>query len=167
MKGPSVIPPAGRALQAHEYASLVEEMEQVVTHSHLFKSLDDTGREQTLESGYVETFPAGAVILEQGTSGDVMYVIMRGKVRVEAATAGGKVRLAELGRGACVGEVSLLKGGPRTATVTALENVDAVAFARHRIERVLQRYPKVKELLESVVESRAQDTIEKILDSSR
>lgn len=160
---PSQIPPGGRALSPAEYARLVEEMTELVDSSHLFKSLDAEGRGRVLESGYVTTFSEGDILLKQGDPGDSMFLILEGKVKVETQTPSGVVKLAELGKSACVGEVSLLTGQPRTATVTALSDVDAVAFARHRIERVLADYPKVAELLQTLVERRARDTIEKII----
>jgi CRP-like cAMP-binding protein len=95
-----------------------------------------------------------------------MYLLLNGKVRVETTAAQGSVHLAELGHGACFGEVSVLTGGLRTATVTAVTDVDAVAFEKHRIERIVADYPKVRALLEALVEGRARDTIEKIVGSS-
>jgi CRP-like cAMP-binding protein len=92
-----------------------------------------------------------------------MYLLMEGTVRVETRAPSGTVGLAELGRGACVGEVSVLTGAPRTATVTALTPVTAVTFARHRIHRLLDENPKVRAILETMVEGRARDTVEKIL----
>ncbi|MBX3250535.1 MAG: cyclic nucleotide-binding domain-containing protein, partial [Myxococcales bacterium] len=160
---PSTIPSGGRPLRAEEQAALVEEMAAIVEQSHLFRSLSVEAREALLESGYVRTFSSGDVLMRQGDPGDEMFLVMRGRVRVETETPGGKVHLAELGRDACVGEVSVLKGQPRTATVTALDDVDTVAFARHRIERVLDAHPKVRALLESLVDLRARDTIEKII----
>lgn len=160
---PSTIPSGGRALRAEEQAALIEEMATIVEQSHLFRSLSPETREAVLESGYVTTFSSGDLLMKQGDRGDVMFLVMRGRVSVETQTPGGKIHLAELGRDACVGEVSLLTGQPRTATVTALEDVDAVAFARHRIERVLADHPKVRALLESLVDLRAQDTIDKII----
>jgi len=159
----SQFPPGGRPLSPSEYARLVEEMTELVDSSHLFKTLDAAGRGRVLECGYVTTFSAGDVILRQGDPGDSMYLILDGKVRVQTDTPSGPVQLAELGKSACVGEVSLLTGEPRTATVTAETDIDAVAFARHRIERVLADYPKVAELLQTLVERRARDTIEKII----
>lgn len=163
MTRPSMIPPGGRALRAEEHAALVEEMAEILESSHLFKSLDEGGRQEVLESGYVQTFHGGDCILRQGDPGALMFLVMKGKVRVETSTPGGVVQLAELGRGACVGEVSVLSGGERTATVTAIDDVDAVAFEKHRIERVLDAYPKVRALLEAIVASRALDTIDKII----
>ena len=146
-----------------EYLALTKDMEAIISSSRLFKSLDEAGRTETLELGYVQSFAAGEVLMQQGEPGVVMYLVMQGKVRVETQTPGGKVHLAELGRGACIGEVSVLTGGPRTATVTAVTNVDSVGFAKHRIERVLAAYPDVRKMLEKLIEQRAQDTIDKIL----
>ena len=160
---PSQIPPGGRALSPAEYAHLVEEMTVFLGTSHLFKSLDAEGRGRVLECGYVTTFSQGDVIVRQGDPGDVMFLILDGRVKIETDTPAGVVMLAELGKSACVGEVALLTGEARTATVTALTDVDAVAFARHRIERILADYPKVAVLLQTLVERRARDTIEKII----
>lgn len=163
MSLPSQIPPSGRALTPGEYADLVGDMADIVSSSHLFKSLDQAGRERVLESGYVETFSAGETIFRQFDPGDTLLVVLRGRVHVKTETPAGEVSLAELGRGAVIGEVAVLNRSARTATVTAVTDVDAVAFARHRIERILDAYPKVRDVLASLVERRAADTIEKIL----
>ncbi|UJR86524.1 Hypothetical protein I5071_86190 [Sandaracinus amylolyticus] len=162
---PSSIPSGGRLLDRAEQDALERDMEAIVLRSHLFKSLDDAGRQHLLASGFVMRFDDGDVILREGDPGDTMYVVMEGTVRVETRTPTGTLQLAELGRGACVGEVSVLSGGPRTATVTAITPVTAVTFARHRIERLLAEHPKVRALLATLVEARARDTIEKILGS--
>ncbi len=138
-------------------------MADIIEKSHLFKSLSPEARGEVLESGYVMSYGDGDIVMKQGDPGDTMYLIMRGKVRVETETPGGKVQLAELGRDACVGEVAVLTEQNRTATVTAIGDVDAVAFAKHRVMRVLDKHPKVRQILESIVQARAEDTIEKII----
>lgn len=162
---PSSIPSGGRLLDASEQAALEREMEAIVTRSHLFKSLDDAGRQRLLESGFVMRFDAGDMILREGDRGETMYLLMEGQVRIETSAPNGTLQLAELGRGACVGEVSVLTGSPRTATVTAITPVTAVTFARHRILRLLDENPKVRALLDTLVEARARDTVEKLIGS--
>jgi CRP/FNR family cyclic AMP-dependent transcriptional regulator len=165
-RGPSSIPSEGRLLAPAEQQALEGEMEQIVLRSHLFKSLDDAGRQHLLASGFVMRFDAGDIILRQGDAGDTMYLVMDGTVRVETHTAaGGEVQLAELGRGACIGEVSVIKASPRTATVSAVTEVTVVVFARHRIMRILDQHPKVRALLETLIEGRARDAVEKIIGS--
>ncbi len=160
---PSVIPTGGRALSVDERIAIERDMEAIVLGSHLFKSLDLTQRANLIESAFVMMYDAGDVILREGDPGDTMFLVMEGTVRVETQGGAGNVHLAELGRGACVGEVSVLTGAPRTATVTAISDVTVATFARHRVTRLLDQSPKVRALLEQLVEGRANDTVAKII----
>ncbi|MCA9581675.1 MAG: cyclic nucleotide-binding domain-containing protein [Myxococcales bacterium] len=165
MLTPSLIPPEGRALTVDEHAALSKEMSRIVETSHLFKSLDDAGRTRVLSSGYVCAFSGGDTIIRQGEVGDTMYMVLSGEVTVTAHSEDAEVPLANLGRGACIGEVSIIRGGERTATVVASNDVELVAFKKKLIERVLDDYPKVRATLERVVDGRARRTIEKIVGS--
>lgn len=165
MDQPSLIPPGGRPLDEVEREALVRELEEIVASSHLFKTLGAAGRERLINSGYVLSFAAGEVIIQQGDEGSAMYLVMSGRVRVETQGARGPVTLAELGRGACLGEVAVLTGGPRTATVIAIEPVQVCAFEKHRIERIVDDNPRVKQLLTAMIEGRARDAVEKIIGS--
>ena len=160
---PSVIPPRGRALEDAEREALLRDIEDIVASSHLFKSLDDTGRRELIESGYVVRYSAGELVMKEGDIGSIIYLVLSGKVHVETGGSRGSIHLAELGRGACVGEVSVLTGSPRTATVKAVDDVQVVAFEKHRIQRVIDAHPKVRKLLEAMIEGRARDTVEKII----
>ena len=64
---------------------------------------------------HAQEFPAGATLFAEGTSGEVMYVILDGEVEVRVQN-----ELVEvLGPGEIVGEMALIKPQPRTATVVA------------------------------------------------
>ena len=159
-----MIPPTGRALNDAEREALLADIEDIVQSSHLFKSLDPAGRAELIESGYVVAYDPGEVLVRQGDTGSVMYLVMKGSISVETDKgAGSSITLAELGRGACVGEVALLTGGPRTATVKAIDEVKVVAFEKHRVQRVIDGYPKVRALLEAMIEGRARQTVEKLI----
>ncbi|MGF1467437.1 MAG: cyclic nucleotide-binding domain-containing protein [Sandaracinaceae bacterium] len=161
----SSIPPHGRALSEVERLALLEDLAAIVESSHLFKSLDDQGRRDLLASGYVMVVPNDEVLIREGDEGTAMYLIMEGRVRVETVGPTGTIRLAELSRGACLGEVSVLSGSPRTATVTTLTELKVVAFETHRVHRLLDDYPRVRKVLEALVEGRARDAAEKIIGS--
>lgn len=163
---PSVIPTGGRALSPEEIAAIDRDMEAIVGGSHLFKSLDDAGRRHLIESAFVMMYEPDDVILREGDPGDTMFLVMEGTVRVETHGAASNVHLAELGRGACVGEVAVITGSPRTATVTAVSAVTVAMLARHRVQRILDGAPKVRALLEALIEGRAKDTVEKIIGGS-
>jgi CRP-like cAMP-binding protein len=158
------MPSGARTLSGDEVAALERDMAEIVAKSHLFKSLDEAARKELLESSFVMQYDPGEMILREGDPGDTMFLVMEGTVRIHARTVqGGELELAELGRGACVGEVSVLTGSPRTATVDAVGAVTCAVLARHRVQRVLDAHPRVRELLETLVEGRARQTLERIL----
>ncbi|MEO0321603.1 MAG: cyclic nucleotide-binding domain-containing protein [Myxococcota bacterium] len=158
------IPEDGRALRPDELVALESRMGAIVDASRLFKNLDERGRAELLGMGYLRTVTGGTVLVREGDEQErVMYLVKAGRVRVETTAPSGPVHLADLGAGACVGEVGLLAGGPSTATVTALELTELVAFPKRRFERFLNAHPVVRTRLESLVDARARDTIEKII----
>ena len=143
---------------------MLADIQEIVQSSHLFKSLDDAGRLDLIESGYVVSFEAGEMVMRQGDIGATMFLVMSGRVLVKTdGGTGTDVHLAELGRGACIGEVALLTASPRTATVEAADDVTLIALEKHRVQRVIDAYPKVRELLEAMIEGRARDTVEKLI----
>jgi CRP-like cAMP-binding protein len=112
-------------------------------------------------------FPAGSVIIREGEPGDSFFLIDQGVVEVSTQGAAvGEVPLTTLQRGAFFGEVSVLNGSARTATVTALTNVAAVAFDRPVVEELLAQNPRARRLLETIVAGRARDAAEKLSRAS-
>lgn len=160
---PSSFPSGARTLSTDEVASLERDMAEIVAKSHLFKSLDDAARKELLERAFVMQYDAGDMLLREGDPGDTMFLVMEGTVRVHTHSPQGEIQLAELSRGACIGEVSVLTGSPRTATVDAVTDVTCAVLARHRVERILDAHPRVRTLLEALVEGRARQTVERIL----
>ena len=89
-----------------------------------FRVLPLTAIERLVASGVPVSFGAGDILMRKGAPGDRFLVIETGTVEV---TDGGRV-LNVLGPGVGLGEIALLRGGPRTATVTALTDVTARSF---------------------------------------
>ncbi len=135
---------------------------KLIHGSHLFKSLDEEGRMRLMEGACRVSFDAEQVVVREGDPGEALYLIKKGKVRVFTSREGEDIELALLGPGACFGEVALLSGRARTATVVALEPCTMLCFYKHQIDNILTAYPKVRKLLESMVLGRAKDTITKI-----
>jgi len=107
------------------------------------------------------TFDPGEMIYQQGDIGNVMYVIRSGQVKVTRADSHGEILLAVLGAGEFFGEMSLLSGGRRSATMHAegaveLEVITRSVFSEHvkdpLARRVMQglsdRLRRVDSLLE-------------------
>jgi len=82
---------------------------------------------------------AGTVIAREGERGIGLFVILEGQCEV---TIGGK-RKARLGPGDFFGEVALLDGGPRTATVTVLTPVKLVGITGWVFRGLLMEHPSV------------------------
>lgn len=102
-------------------------------------------------------FAAGSVLTRQGQSGGLAFVIATGKAEV---VRGGK-RLATLGPGDVVGELSLIDGEPRSATVKALSDIEVLEINGEDLRRLLRKAPSVvRKLLEALAERlRAADTL--------
>ncbi len=94
--------------------------------------------------GSRQRFPRGAVIFREGTPSASVVIVRSGRVKVSSDTASGtEVVLAVRGPGALLGELSAIDGGPRSATVTALEPVSALAIPSLAFERHLLGHARV------------------------
>jgi len=88
--------------------------------------------------------PARTVVFKRGDPGDSFWVILSGKVRVfRSDDQGVEITLSELGRGQCFGEVALLTGEARSASVETLEETQALVLTKEQFERVLKSHPEV------------------------
>jgi hypothetical protein len=102
-----------------------------------------------------ERVEAGATVVEEGADGDKFYVIAQGRLEVSTlGLYGQRLRLEILGEGSYFGEVSLLGGGSRTATVTALTPCLLLSLERRRFDEMLDRAPGVRERLEARMQQR-------------
>jgi CRP-like cAMP-binding protein len=88
------------------------------------------------------TFKQGEILIQEGTSGDFAYVLSSGSVEVSKNVRGERFVLSRLGVGSIVGEMSLIDGKPRSATVTALEDTVVKVVNRKRLESMLEKNPR-------------------------
>lgn len=112
--------------------------------------------------------PAGETIVREGERGDSLFLIASGTVRV--STRGEQdedVPLAVLGPGDFFGEVSLLTGRPRTATVVALTETDLLRFDRTAVDGLRRLHPRIETSLSEFHRRRAESTVEALLERRR
>jgi len=81
----------------------------------------------------------GDVVVKQGDPGDALFVVARGTLRV---VKDGK-ELREIRRGAVFGEVALLDGAPRAATVEAVTDAELLRVPRSEFEALLDESPEI------------------------
>jgi serine/threonine protein phosphatase PrpC len=120
-----------------------EELEETTSRMEVLKSIPIfrhlTYKEQTaiLSIASTKAFPAESEILIEGQSGDELYIVVKGRVRVET----GGVGVAELRAGGHFGEMGLVDHAPRSATVRALEPTRAMVIARSELMQLMKREP--------------------------
>lgn len=137
-----------------------------VPKSPLFEVLSDEEREALIREMEVESHDEGSVIISEGDPGASMYVIASGEVKVYTRGTGstGSVYLARLGEGDFFGEVSVLTGKPRTATITASQRTELLRLDRDKLDGVLQRFPGVRRVLDDFYKKRAKHTVEAMIE---
>ncbi len=77
---------------------------------------------------------AGELVFNEGDIGGAFYVLVAGEVRVEKLLHGTEVELARLGAGQCFGEMALVGGHTRSATVRALRDCVAMRFDCDKVD---------------------------------
>ena len=101
------------------------------------------------------TFEAGDIIVGDGEPGDSLFVISSGRAKAFVKGAEGRYREArEMGEGDFFGEIALLYGRPRTATVTAADSCELLELERATVESLAATRPRVREILESFCTAR-------------
>ena len=155
------------AVIEHEKVSVDQELKELQS-STLFSSFEREALVEIVASTELRSYDEGDIIVTEGEPGSSLFLIVGGSVRVFTRTDdGGNLQLAELGPGDFFGEVSLLSGKPRTATITARTQVTAIELDRASVDRIAENHPEVKKVLEDFYERRAQDTVEAVIRSLR
>ena len=104
-------------------------------------------------------FPRGHQIFAEGDVGDQLYILVAGKVKVGRRTVDGRENLlALMGPADMFGELALFDPGPRTSTVTALTDVQAVTMDRAALRLWIRQYPEIAEQLLRVLARRLRRT---------
>ncbi|HEX8573190.1 MAG TPA: cyclic nucleotide-binding domain-containing protein [Allosphingosinicella sp.] len=96
---------------------------------------------EVLETAEVKSAKAGEAILTEGEEGRDIFVIRQGSMVVEKAIGGKPVFLSYLPAGSYVGEMALLEGGRRTATVRAAIKSEVIRIDGEAFRRLLDRKP--------------------------
>lgn len=139
-----------------------------VPRSPLFEVLSNEERDALVAEMELETHDEGAVIITEGEAGTSMYVIVSGEVKIYTRAGAGQshpVYLAKLGEGDFFGEVSVLTGKPRTATITAAQKTDLLRLDKAKLDGALQKHPGIRKVLNDFYNARAQHTVEAMIES--
>lgn len=125
----------------------------------LFSSLDDTAARELRELLVINHVSGGTSLFHSGETGDSMYLIDNGRVRISIRDADGRdVTLAELAGGDFFGEMALFDGKPRSADATVIEDARLAILSRRNFLSFVRGNPDVALKMLSAVTDRLRRT---------
>ncbi|MGH9459274.1 MAG: cyclic nucleotide-binding domain-containing protein [Thermoanaerobaculia bacterium] len=120
----------------------------------VFAPLSAEERERLVERIAVQYFGRGELILRRGEGGDSMFVVEEGSVSVRRGEEQNAVEVARLGPGEMFGEMGLLTGQGREASVVAESDVVALEIDKESLHPILQQNPRLVETISRIVAER-------------
>jgi CRP-like cAMP-binding protein len=102
-----------------------------------------------------ESREQGEEIFGEGETGDALYLVLEGKVRVHKQDR----VIAELAERECFGEMAILDAAPRSATVTAVSDLNLLKISREDFEEILSEKPEIALGIIRVLTRRLRDAI--------
>lgn len=133
------IPTSGPGLQLGGELNLSSEIilegEHLFGSSPIFQGLTREEIREIVSAAEKQSVQAGELLFEQDAEATALYIVQSGEVQVRANSALGEdIVLAVLGSNTIVGELALIDGGPRSATVEALSDCDIYRLSREAFD---------------------------------
>jgi CRP-like cAMP-binding protein len=130
-------------------------IEAAIASVDLFTLLSEEARGRLADGASERRFAAGETIVREGDRGSSMFIVESGRLGVSAHGAVGQSqKLAVLEPGSAFGEVSLLTGDPRTATVRALTEATLLEIDKKTLSPILRDSPSIIGMLELTMQER-------------
>ena len=137
----------------------------VLRQAPLFSALDDEAATALSNSMAESKIRRGDVLFHEGDSGDKLYIVIDGKVKLGRSAADGRENLlAVMGPGQMFGELSLFDPGPRSATVTAVTDVTFASLSHEDLLRWLDGRPMVARSLLNQLAARLRKSNDVVAD---
>jgi CRP-like cAMP-binding protein/uncharacterized protein (DUF2225 family) len=113
--------------------------------------------------GTVTHFPKNETVFMQYSEGDCMYIVMDGSFGVYINSFSDfPVRVAEIGQGLFFGEMSVIDGSPRSATIIAEEEAAALVIGKDHFEALLEKSPQIGSTILNTLRGRANTTADAV-----
>ena len=139
---------------------------QVLAITPVFEGIPDDVRLELSHRFKLRTFGDDETIVTEGEGGDTFFLIRSGTVQVSTVNMNSgqrKILLGTMVAGNFFGEVALLTGKPRTATVTAQGAVELMELSRSDFNEIAAKYPSIRAVVEAYQKKRVQSTIKTLL----
>jgi small-conductance mechanosensitive channel/CRP-like cAMP-binding protein len=139
---------------ALEQTRLVDRCERALERVDVLRVLTPEQRRRLAERGTSRLFSPGEIIVRQGDDADELFVVLAGEVAVVLASSSSEKEISRLTAGEFFGEMALVTGERRKATVKAATECELVAVGHDAFERVLRETPEVATELSRVLAER-------------
>jgi small-conductance mechanosensitive channel/CRP-like cAMP-binding protein len=131
-----------------------EEARTILRDEPLFECLSDAQIDNLVKDARLNYFGRGERVIQEGAEGDSMFVLLRGAAQVSVSKNGSSIPVASLGAGDCFGEMSLLTGEHRTATVRAESDCYVMEISKPVMAEVIRDSPDCLERLSELLAKR-------------
>ena len=134
------------------------EVQEALRSIPIFPTLESDEILVLAEDAVIEEFGIGELVVRQGEQGESLYLILKGRAEVLVESAGGEPqRVAQLTAGQYFGEISLLTGESRSATVKAAEDLRLVVIYKESIQALFNARPELVEQISLLVNIRSKE----------
>lgn len=138
----------------------IERRSEALERVDLFRPLTDEDRQQLARSLFYAPFVTGEVLTRQGAEAHWLYLILKGEVSVHVRSDEGlEKEVARLGSGDFFGEMSLMTGAPRSATVVAVSPVECYRLDKDAFQKVIRERPAIAEPVAEILARRRTELI--------
>ena len=136
--------------------------------SPLFSSFSQEELVAVIKGLRLLSFEPGDIVITEGEPGASLFVLTSGDVKAFIRNPEGKsVQVREMNEGAFFGEISILSGKPRTATITAKSHCDLLELDRATLDSISHTHPHVREVLQQFYDERMKNEQEQRIRSGR
>src|ERR1700747_1736498 len=145
-------------------ANEIEQLVQFLKNVKLFAELSPDSLSKLGTCLKLAEFPPSEVIVREGAPGVSMYIIKSGlvEIRKKDPTTGIDFLVSQLSEGAAVGEMSLLTGKPRSATVTTVQPTTVFTLTRADFRNLLTQHPEISLGLARILAERLEDATKQV-----
>lgn len=155
-----VIPFPIRDVYLHEVkpeneAQMIQRMVKILKLVDFLGPLPEHELEKLARGLTVQKFAAGETVIRQGEEGDSFYIINEGEVDISVMDeSGAETSLTTLGPPAFFGELSLLTGSPRTATIVAHKDCEFIIINAETFKSVIMSQPDLVNTISNIITAR-------------